>query len=109
MPRTIIGNCTPLYFGFPEDGVMALEHVRILYHELFLVVLCAFVGYYNYLNIKFAWRLETNKEICFMINNSSIFEIDLKFYFISIQDGHGLSNATSRSLTDLLSRSDPQY
>jgi len=45
-----VGNCTTVYFGIPEDGILALKHAGILYVVYdFLVVLCAFVRYCNYL------------------------------------------------------------
>jgi alkyl sulfatase BDS1-like metallo-beta-lactamase superfamily hydrolase len=50
--------------------------------------------------------METNKEIRFKMTNGSIFQTDMKFYFTSIKDWHGLSNATSRLFNDFLNRSD---
>ena len=39
-----------LYTGYPEDGTLVLQHVGILYIKYrLLVILCAFVGYWNYL------------------------------------------------------------
>jgi hypothetical protein len=28
--KACVGTCKPFYFGFPEDGVLALKHVEIL-------------------------------------------------------------------------------
>ena len=45
-----VGICRTVYFGIPEDGVLAMKHTGNLHAAYdFLVVLCAFVSYCNYL------------------------------------------------------------
>jgi hypothetical protein len=44
-----VGNCKTLCFGFPEGGALAVKRMNFVCYVSFLVVLCAFVGYCNYL------------------------------------------------------------